>query len=81
MLRDVQIDYREDMDRKSSTTSSMYIASTITNPNVKSIIQAVSTILHSQMLEVNLFSADYSIAKTHVLIVIIIIRIKLLERK
>jgi len=29
----------------------MYISSTITAPNVKSIIQAVSTILHSQMLE------------------------------
>ena len=35
----------------SNTTSSMYIASTITAPNVKSIIQAVSTILHSQMVE------------------------------
>lgn len=29
----------------------MYIKSTITNPNVKAIIQAVSTILHSQMIE------------------------------
>ncbi|KRX00851.1 Cyclin-like protein [Pseudocohnilembus persalinus] len=35
----------------SSTTGSMYVTSLITSPNVKSIIQAVSTILHSQMLE------------------------------
>jgi hypothetical protein len=30
---------------------SRYIQTTISNPNVKSIIQAVSTILHSQMQE------------------------------
>lgn len=40
------------MDNKfANTTGSLYITSTITAPNVKSIIQAVSTILHSQMLE------------------------------
>lgn len=43
-------------DRRSNTTSSIYIKSTITSPNIKSIIQAVSTILHSQMLEVRKFS-------------------------
>ena len=40
------------VDKFANTTGSMYISSTITAPNVKSIIQAVSTILHSQMLEV-----------------------------
>jgi len=39
------------IDQKANTTSK-FIKSTITSPNVKSIIQAVSTILHSQMLEV-----------------------------
>jgi len=39
------------VDKFANTTGSMYISSTITSPNVKSIIQAVSTILHSQMLE------------------------------
>mmetsp|Transcript_19945 Transcript_19945/g.22937 ORF Transcript_19945/g.22937 Transcript_19945/m.22937 type:complete len:254 (+) Transcript_19945:49-810(+) len=39
------------VDKFANTTGSMYITSTITAPNVKSIIQAVSTILHSQMLE------------------------------
>lgn len=39
-------------DRKSSTMNSMYIGSVIQKPNVDSIINAVSTILHSQMLEV-----------------------------
>jgi hypothetical protein len=45
----------EEMDqmRKSSTMNSMYIGSTINKPNVESIIQAVATILHSQMLEVS----------------------------
>lgn len=37
--------------RKSSTMNSMYIGSTISKPNVESIINAVATILHSQMLE------------------------------
>jgi hypothetical protein len=39
--------------RPSSTLNSMYIGSTISKPNVDSIINAVATILHSQMLEVN----------------------------
>jgi hypothetical protein len=34
-------------DRLSSTTSSLYLNSTLNNVNVKSIMQAVSTILHS----------------------------------
>lgn len=34
-----------------NTCSSIYAKTFITSPNVKSIIQAVSTILHSQMLE------------------------------
>jgi len=37
--------------RKSSTINSMYIGTTISKPNVESIISAVATILHSQMLE------------------------------
>jgi hypothetical protein len=40
--------------RKASTMNSMYIGSTISKPNVDSIISAVATILHSQMLEVGL---------------------------
>lgn len=39
------------VDRLLNTTSSLHISSTITAPNVKSIIQAVSTIIHSQLLE------------------------------
>ena len=37
--------------RKSSTMNTMYIGSTISKPNCDSIIHAVSTILHSQILE------------------------------
>jgi hypothetical protein len=37
----------DDMVRKSSTMNSMYIGSTISKPNVDSIINAVATILHS----------------------------------
>ena len=44
--------------RKSSTMNSMYIGSTISKPNVESIINAVATILHSQMLEVSRDSFD-----------------------
>lgn len=36
-----------------NTTSSLYIDSTITKPNADAIISSVSTILHSQILEVN----------------------------
>lgn len=39
-------------DRKSSTMNSMFIGSVLSKPNVESIINAVATILHSQMLEV-----------------------------
>ena len=38
-------------DRKSSTMSSIFIGSTLEKPNVELIINAVATILHSQMLE------------------------------
>lgn len=44
---------RDEQDRKSSTMNSMFIGSTISKPNVDSIINAVATILHSQMLEVS----------------------------
>ena len=37
--------------RKASTMNSIYIGSTISKPNVDSIINAVATILLSQMLE------------------------------
>ena len=39
-------------DRKSSTMSSIFIGSTLEKPNVELLINAVATILHSQMLEV-----------------------------
>jgi hypothetical protein len=42
-----------DNDRKSSTMNSMFIGSVLSKPNVESIINAVATILHSQMLEVS----------------------------
>lgn len=38
--------------RRTSSTSSAFLTSTISTPNVDSIIDAVATILHSQMLEV-----------------------------
>ena len=41
-----------DGDRKASTMNSMFIGSVLSKPNVESIINAVATILHSQMLEV-----------------------------
>ena len=44
-------DYDDRDDRKANTLNSMYIGSTIAKPNVESIIQAVGTILHSQMVE------------------------------
>ena len=50
--KDVTAD--EDFEvRKASTMNSMYIGSTISKPNIESIINAVATILHSQMLEVS----------------------------
>ena len=39
-------------DKKASTMSSMFLGSTLEKPNVELIINAVATILHSQMLEV-----------------------------
>ena len=48
----------DDEMRKSSTMNSMYIGSTISKPNVESIINAVATILHSQMLEVSLYLSN-----------------------
>lgn len=41
-------------DRKSSTMNSIFLGSTLEKPNVELIINAVATILHSQMLEVSL---------------------------
>lgn len=41
-------------DRKSSTMNSIFAGSTIDKPNVDLIINAVATILHSQMLEVRI---------------------------
>jgi hypothetical protein len=41
-----------DIDRKSSTLNSIHAGSTLDKPNVDLIINAVATILHSQMLEV-----------------------------
>jgi len=41
----------EKEQRKSSTMNSMFVGSTISKPNTESIINAVATILHSQMLE------------------------------
>lgn len=38
-------------DRRSNTTSSATITSSIQNPNVRLILRSVSTIVHSQMLE------------------------------
>jgi hypothetical protein len=41
----------EKVDHKASTTSSLHITSTISAPNVQSLIQSVATILHTQLLE------------------------------
>ena len=55
VIRTLDFDWDDDdfEMRKSSTMNSMYIGSTISKPNVESIINAVATILHSQMLEVS----------------------------
>ena len=39
------------LERKFNSTSTLYVNSTISAPNVNSIIQAVATIIHSQVLE------------------------------
>jgi hypothetical protein len=49
------MEHEEEDKRKFSTLNSMFITSTIGKPCTDSIIQAVATILHSQMLEVSLF--------------------------
>jgi hypothetical protein len=46
-------------DRKSSTMSSIFVGSTLEKPNVELIINAVATILHSQMLEVSCMRTQY----------------------
>eukprot|EP00826_Nyctotherus_ovalis_P051959 TRINITY_DN6531_c0_g1_i6.p1 TRINITY_DN6531_c0_g1~~TRINITY_DN6531_c0_g1_i6.p1 ORF type:complete len:279 (+),score=94.46 TRINITY_DN6531_c0_g1_i6:694-1530(+) len=51
-LKKVKIQYTDPIiDHKSSTTSSIMASSTITKPDVKSMVHAVATILQSQMLE------------------------------
>lgn len=45
-------------DRKSSTMNSIFLGSTLEKPNVELIINAVATILHSQMLEVPTFPIE-----------------------
>lgn len=52
LLQTAKIEYVEPkVDVKSNTTSSIRVESTITKPNIKSIIHAVGTILQSQMAE------------------------------
>ncbi len=52
LLQRTKIEYSEPLiDHKSSTTSSIMVGSTITKPDVKSMIHAVATILQSQMME------------------------------
>jgi len=57
ILQEAQIvdlpEFKEIRNEKSSTTSSIMIGSTITKPDVRSIINAVATILQSQMMEDN----------------------------
>lgn len=43
--------YQDNNDKKASTMNTIYANTTISKPNVESIINAVATILHSQMLE------------------------------
>jgi hypothetical protein len=42
---------KEKKDIKSNSTSSIFLSSTISSPNVKQMIKAVSMILQSQLLE------------------------------
>jgi hypothetical protein len=48
-------------DKKASTINSMFLGSTLEKPNVELIINAVATILHSQMLEVSHRGALYTL--------------------
>jgi hypothetical protein len=41
----------KDRDRKSNSTSTIMINSTINSPNVKLLIKAVATLLHSNLME------------------------------
>ena len=50
-MNDSEEDKYQVPDRRSNTTSSASIGSSIYNPNTRSILQSVATILHSQMLE------------------------------
>lgn len=62
MDKEFKVPDRDDTQeqRKSSTMNSMFVGSTIAKPNIESIINAVATILHSQMLEVSPHSLDLS---------------------
>ena len=53
-------------DRKSSTMSSIFVGSTLEKPNVELIINAVATILHSQMLEVSALGTTSELPNVHV---------------
>lgn len=48
-------DFDDETQRKASTINSMYVSTTISKPSFDSIVMAVATILHSQMLEVSCF--------------------------
>ena len=50
-----------EIDRKASSQGTIFIKSTLDKPNVELIINAVATILHSQMLEVTLRMLKYPI--------------------
>jgi Cyclin, N-terminal domain len=50
-MNDSEEDRYQAPDRRSNTTSSAQFSSSIYNPNVRSILQSVATIIHSQMLE------------------------------
>lgn len=72
----LMVDNREEQ-RKSSTMNSMFIGSTISKPNVDAIINAVATILHSQMLEVtpppNTITANQSHMCIHVMLTLVFV--------
>ena len=50
-MNDSEDDRYQGIDRRSNTASSAQVGSSIYNPNVRSILQSVSTIIHSQMIE------------------------------
>eukprot|EP00345_Euplotes_harpa_P013044 CAMPEP_0168333070 /NCGR_PEP_ID=MMETSP0213-20121227/9365_1 /TAXON_ID=151035 /ORGANISM="Euplotes harpa, Strain FSP1.4" /LENGTH=258 /DNA_ID=CAMNT_0008337277 /DNA_START=11 /DNA_END=787 /DNA_ORIENTATION=+ len=51
MNGDEDYSHSEQQDRKASSMNSMFICSTITNPNVTAIIKAVALIIHSKMID------------------------------